>query len=52
MDTLGSEYLIQVSGKLPQRMQRKTQAFKGRPPTEKYLKEKSVKKRELKYMCI
>lgn len=52
MDTLVSACLIEVSGKLPQRMQRKTKAFKERQPTEKYLKEKSVKRTELKYMCI
>lgn len=52
MDTLVSAYLMEVSGKLLQRMQRKTQAFKGRQPTKKYLREKSIKRIELKYMCI
>lgn len=42
METLISAYLIEVSGKLLQRTQEKTQAFKGRHFTEKYLQEKSV----------
>lgn len=40
METLWSAYWIEVSDKLPQRTQDKTQAFKGRQFTEKYLQEK------------
>lgn len=46
MDPLVSAYLIEMSGKLLQRMQRKTQGFKGRQTTEKIFE--SVKKNRAK----